>query len=172
MRTASTIDLRAQVDSANLSGYSIWIFALLILSMFSDGYDYVAIAYAAPSLIKDWGIDSSAMGPVLSSGVVGILIGGVSMGALGDYLGRRVALIVSMVFLGLVTLGTVSASSIGAMIFWRFLTGLGVGGIAPLCLVMANEYSPRRMRAMIGVAMFAGAGVRGFGAGGWPSRHI
>jgi len=109
--------------------------------MFSDGYDYVSIAYAAPSAGQRRGIAKATLGPVFSSGVVGILIGGVSWRP--GRLRRATRCSRSLHVLSrFVTLGTVSASSVRAMIV-ALPDWLGVGGIAPLCLVVANEYAPQ-----------------------------
>ena len=40
-----------------------------------DGFDVQSMGYAAPALIKDWNIPSTALGPVFSAGLFGILVG-------------------------------------------------------------------------------------------------
>src|SRR5262249_61401879 len=57
-----------------------------------DGYDTLAIAYAAPAIAEQWAVDASLFGPIFAAHGVGGIIGGVLIGAFADGKGRRVAL--------------------------------------------------------------------------------
>lgn len=161
-----TIDLRQIVDHQGINGYRFRILFLILLAMFADSYDGSSISYAAPMITEAWHLDRGAMGPVFGINIAGILLGGGCMGLLGDWIGRRTALIIGIFTCALATLGTVLATDLTSLIAWRFGAGLGVGAILPLCLVIANEYAPRRIRATVIALIFLAFTVGGMGIGG------
>ena len=63
----------------------IWSFFIVLI----DGYDIAAIAFAAPSLVREWALKPGALGPVFSASLVGILIGSALFGWIGDRYGRK-----------------------------------------------------------------------------------
>jgi hypothetical protein len=68
-------------------GMSFFQIKLLVWSMFVvliDGYDIGAISFAAPALVKSFGVAPGALGPVFSASLVGILFR-----VRGLWLGRR-----------------------------------------------------------------------------------
>ena len=58
----------------------IWSFFIVLI----DGYDIGAIAFAAPSLIREWNLKPGELGPVFSASLVGILFGSALFGWVGD----------------------------------------------------------------------------------------
>jgi len=61
-----------------------------------DGFDTAAIGYIAPSLVSEWGIERSALGPVLSAALFGLVVGSLSAGPLADRFGRKTILSISV----------------------------------------------------------------------------
>jgi len=63
------------LDERGLSSFQIklliWSFFIVLI----DGYDIAAIAFAAPHLVRAWGVSPSALGWVFSASLVGILFG-------------------------------------------------------------------------------------------------
>lgn len=160
------LDLASVIDEGRMNGFRYVVLFLILLAMFADGYDTVSISYAAPIIAAKWHLSQGAMGSVFSAGLVGLIVGGAIMGTLGDWIGRRNAILMSTVLLGLFSLCTVLATDLRSLLIWRFLTGLGIGSIAPLCLVMANEYAPRRLRTTVPVVLFVSLSVVGTAACG------
>jgi MFS family permease len=55
-----------------------------------DGYDISALGFAVPELVKTWNVtDRSALGPVLTASLVGMLFGAPLLAAPGDRFGRK-----------------------------------------------------------------------------------
>ena len=54
-----------------------------------DGYDIAAIGYAVPSIADAWQLAPSGFTPALTAGNVGLLLGSIGAGVLGDRLGRE-----------------------------------------------------------------------------------
>ena len=86
-------------------------FAFLIVLF--DGYDISAVGFAAPALVKAWGItDRVALGPVFSASLVGMLFGAPALGYVGDRWGRKIAIVLSCLIFGAFTWAAVLASSL------------------------------------------------------------
>ena len=92
------------LDERGLSSFQIkliiWSFFIVLI----DGYDIAAIAFAAPSLVKEWALKPGALGPVFSASLIGILFGSALFGWIGDRYGRKAALVWSNLLFGVFTL--------------------------------------------------------------------
>ena len=93
-----------------------------------DGFDLGTIGMAAPSLSKAWGVPPAQFTIAFVMSSVGILIGALASGPLGDRFGRKPLLVISVAFIGLYATLSAFAWSIPSMTAMRFLTGLGIGG--------------------------------------------
>jgi MFS transporter, AAHS family, 4-hydroxybenzoate transporter len=152
------------------------------LIVFVDGYDAQAMGYVAPALSAALHIPRSVLGPVISSGLVGMMIGAIVSGSLADRIGRRPVLIACALVFGVGSLLTATAESIQSMVIFRALTGLGMGGAMPNAIALTSESMPHRLRGTAVTTMICGfslgAAVGGFVAAaiipsyGWPSVFV
>ena len=111
-----------------------------------DGFDVLAISFAAPGIAQEWGISESELGIVLAMELVGMSVGSVLLGIFADRLGRRPVILGG---LAIMTLGMYLASVVGtvmALLAVRFLTGIGIGGMLATINAMVAEYSNARRR--------------------------
>jgi AAHS family 4-hydroxybenzoate transporter-like MFS transporter len=107
-------------------------------------------------------VDRGAMGPVLSSSLVGILFGSGLFGFVGDRYGRKKALIGSLITFGAFTWITAYSTTLNQIFWLRLLAGIGIGGVIPNVIAMNIEFAPRHLRstlAIIAVAMVMIGGV-------------
>jgi AAHS family 4-hydroxybenzoate transporter-like MFS transporter len=77
-----------------------------------------------------------------------MMLGGLFGGWFGDRVGRRTALLSSVIAFAVVTLGVSFAGDPQTLVVLRFLAGLGLGGAMPNAAVLASEYVPRNRRAL------------------------
>ena len=63
-------DVQRFLNEHPFSRYQWVIFILCFLIVLMDGFDTAAIGFIAPSLITEWGIGKSALGPVLSAALL------------------------------------------------------------------------------------------------------
>src|SRR4051794_3540948 len=137
------------LDERGLGSFQIVLIAWSFLLTLIDGYDIAAIAFAAPYLVREWGISPTALGPVFSASLVGILFGSAIFGWVGDRYGRKAALVASNVVFGLFTLAAAYATNLDQMFWLRLLAGLGIGGVIPNVVAINAESAPRRLRATL-----------------------
>ena len=94
------VNVQTVLNENPFSGYQWVIFALCFLIVLLDGFDTAAIGFIAPSLLNEWSIDKSHLGPVLSAALFGLAFGALSAGPLADRIGRKTVLIIAAVVMG------------------------------------------------------------------------
>jgi AAHS family 4-hydroxybenzoate transporter-like MFS transporter len=140
------------------------VLLLVGLAVLMDGFDVQAMGFVAPAIIHAWRIGTATLGPVFGAGLLGMLVGSLSLSVLADRVGRRPVLIGATLFFSLCMLATTRVTSIGELEAIRFVTGLGLGAIMPNAMALADEYSPagRRVTLMMLVSCgFTGGAVIG-----------
>jgi AAHS family 4-hydroxybenzoate transporter-like MFS transporter len=125
----------------------IWSFFVVLI----DGYDIGAIAFAAPHLVRSWGIQPHALGPVFSASLIGILFGSALFGWIGDRYGRKAALIWSNLLFGVFTFWAAYATNLDQMFWLRLIAGIGIGGVIPNVVAINAESAPRKLRATLAI---------------------
>ena len=97
---------------------------------------------------------------------LGMLLGAPAAGWLTDRFGRRRLFIALLSFFSLMMLGAALAPTPGVFMLFRFLAGLGFGGIRPTAIAQAFEFAPRDRKVLFNAIMLSGFGVGGIFAGG------
>ena len=140
MAEQPAVQVSRLLDERGLSSFQveliIWSFFIVLI----DGYDIAAIAFAAPHLVKGWGVAPSALGPVFSASLVGILFfGSAIFGWVGDQYGRKAALVASNLLFGVLTFAASYSSNLEQMFWLRLLAGVGIGGVIPNVVAINAE---------------------------------
>jgi AAHS family 4-hydroxybenzoate transporter-like MFS transporter len=135
--------------------------ALCGVVLLLEGYDIAAIGYAVPSIADAWRLAPSSFTPALVAGNVGLLIGSVGVGILGDRLGRKPVLIGCVVVFGTFSLFTDAfAGSLFQLSGLRLLTGLGLGGGIPLSIALASDFARPMRQGRLVILMSIGSADR------------
>ena len=175
MPAARSIDVQTFLNEHPFSRFQWLIFTLCFCVVLLDGFDTAAIGYIAPSLVSEWGVGRSALGPVLSAALFGLVVGSLSAGPLADRFGRKTVLSISVLIFGLACLASALSAGLNQLVAWRFITGIGLGAAMPNAVTMMNEYCPEARRATLTNAMFCGfplgAALGGFLAA-WMIPHL
>lgn len=147
----------AEPHAAGSAGQRAWALFLVILTLTVEGFDLQTANLAAPSILAQFGIDRSQLGPLLSASLFGILIGATLVAPLGDRFGRKRIVVIASIAYGLLSLTAAAAGSVGQLAILRFLIGIGLGSVMPNSLAMAGAlYGPRGHAS---VTAFAGIGI-------------
>src|SRR5271166_2839924 len=139
------------LDEHGVGTFQIKLIFWSILIALIDGYDIGAIAFAAPSLIRDWHVAPKELGIVLSASNFGVLFGSQIFGWIGDRYGRKTALIAANLLFGVFTFIAAYATNLTELSWLRFIAGLGIGGVIPNVVAINAESAPRNRRATLAI---------------------
>ncbi len=168
----TSVDIARIIDEQKIGSFHGVVVGVSFLLMLADGYDNISIAYIAPLLLQEWGIDKSALGPLFSAGLLGGLFGPPTFGYLADRYGRKTTLVCGAFFFGVFTLAQVWANSLGSMMALRFIAGIGIGGVLPITIALNTEFAPRRIRASMIMLSFVGVALGGATGGLVASQYM
>lgn len=149
-----------------------------------DGYDLIVYGTVQTSLIQDtdWGLTRSTAGTLGSVAFAGMLVGALLAGRTADRWGRRNTILACTIVFSVFTV--LCAFAPGPVLFglFRFIAGLGLGGLMPSVAALAAELVPAKYRARIATLMLSGVPIGGtlaalLGIGlipafGWPSMFL
>jgi MFS family permease len=152
-----------------------WALLVLCLSLVVIGMDNTILNVALPTLARDLSATASELQWMVDSYILvfaGLLL---TMGALGDRFGRKLALNIGLLVFVAGSVASAFAGSAGVLIFSRAAMGIGGALIMPSTLSIITNVFPARER---GRAIGVWAGVAGFGIvlgpviGGWLLEHF
>jgi AAHS family 4-hydroxybenzoate transporter-like MFS transporter len=142
------VDVGDLLDHAPWGGYQKLVLFLTCMALVLDGFDTLAIGFAAPAILLDLGGTKAALAPVLALGLIGMTAGAMIGGFVGDRVGRRSALIASVAIFGAMTCLMAGAHSLSTLAAFRLLAGLGLGGALPNSAALVAEFTPIRRRSL------------------------
>ncbi len=153
-----------------------WItLSVLSLSLVIIGLDNTILNVALPTLVRELGASASELQWMVDSYVLvfaGLLL---TMGALGDRFGRKLALTAGLVIFGVASVFAAFADTAATLIIARSFMGVGGALIMPATLsIITNIFTgAERGRAIAAWAAVAGLGiVIGPALGGWLLEHF
>ncbi len=157
MAKEQVFDISRFIDERPMNRFNAMIVIFCFFIILFDGYDIGTVGSAGPAIVKLWGLKSMAgLGMAFSAALFGILFGSMILGWIGDRYGRRVAIVLSLLMIGAFSLLTMSADSLTSLAVYRFLTGIGLGGMPPNTIALNAEFAPKRARATMIIVMFTG----------------
>lgn len=110
------------------------------------GFDISVISGTIPFIQEVFELDETMKGWVVSSALIGCIIGASYAGRLGDKFGRKKVLLVVSVLFGISAIGSGLANSIPTFVTYRILGGIAVGGASVLAPMYIAEVSPAHLR--------------------------
>jgi MFS transporter, AAHS family, benzoate transport protein len=144
------------IDKSKLGKFhyvlAFWLFIVILF----DGYDVVIYGAAIPSLIGEWGLSDVTAGAIGSYGVIGTVIGAVVLSIFADKIGKKNAIIISVVMFSLFTF--LSGFAAGPIFFaiCRVIAGIGLGGAMPVVVAIMTEFSPKKSKTFMVALVFTG----------------
>ncbi|HML75514.1 MAG TPA: sugar porter family MFS transporter [Anaerohalosphaeraceae bacterium] len=124
------------------------------------GFDTAVISGTVDSLRAQFNLSSMMEGWVVSSALLGCIIGACFAGLLSDRFGRKKILILAAVFFLVSAVGSAIPPNVTILVYARLLGGLGVGIASMLSPLYISEYSPAHLRGRL-VALYQLAIVLG-----------
>jgi AAHS family benzoate transporter-like MFS transporter len=134
------------------------VFGLCLLAIVFDGYDLVVFGAVVPKLLAypEWGLTPAEVGLIGSYALVGMLVGGISVGTITDLIGRRRTVIGCLTLFSAAMLVCALAPNPVVFGVFRFIAGIGLGGIAPTVIALTVESAPAHRRNLYNALVCAG----------------
>ena len=137
--------------------------ALCFGAIVFDGYDLIVYGSAVPALLQyqPWGLTPAQAGVIGSYALFGMFLGAIASGTLTDLIGRRRLFIASLTWFSLMMVLVATAPDPWSLGLFRFLAGLGFGGIPPTAIALVVEIAPAGRRHLINGLMLCGFPIGG-----------
>ena len=138
--------LVAYLEKAPLSGFHYGVLTICSLAYALTGMGVMLISILLSPIKAELGLDLVTTGLLASVGYVGMFFGAIGCGFLADLVGRKRALLFSIILSAIFTGLCAVAWDVGSMAVLRFLAGIGLGGALPQPGVYVSEYTPAKYR--------------------------
>jgi putative MFS transporter len=158
---ASAVNAGARLDRLPISSFQYRIFWLVGAGMFFDGYDlYIAGGVLASTLQTKFSTGAENL-QFISLTFVGMTLGSLITGFVGDKFGRRFTYQINLLIFGLASLAAAFAPNMMVLIVCRFFQGLGLGAEIVVGYSTLTEFVPPKTRGRW-LSMMAFLVVAGF----------
>src|SRR5438093_7800934 len=111
--------------------------------------EILLVGFVAPTFTAIWHLDGRMQGLVNSAALAGSLCGSLVLGRLADRIGRRAIFQYAILWYAVFTAGTALAWGPWSVMTFRFLAGLGLGGLLVVDPSMLAEYLPPQRRGRL-----------------------
>ncbi len=140
------VNAGARLDRLPISSFHYRIFWLVGAGMFFDGYDlYVAGGVLAATLDSKFSTGPQNL-QFISLTFVGMTVGALITGFLGDWFGRRFTYQINLLIFGLASLAAALSQDMNQLIACRLVQGLGLGAEIVVGYSTLTEFVPPRTR--------------------------
>lgn len=167
-----TLDVHAIVDNARFGRFHWMVMLWCALLLIFDGYDLFIYGVVLPVIMQEWGLTPLQAGALGSYALFGMMFGALVFGSLADRIGRKKGIAICFVLFSVATIINGFASTPTEFAVWRFVAGLGCGGLMPNAVALMNEYAPKRMRSTLVAVMFSGYSLGGLICAGAGILHV
>jgi putative MFS transporter len=123
--------------------------ALVSLAFASNAVDLAAISFALPGMRREWNLSPLELGFVTAAVSAGQVCGSLLIGWLGDHMGRRRVLTVTIALAAAPIGLSALAPNAWLVTMAFFASGLGISGVTPVATSMLGELAPPRIRGQL-----------------------
>ena len=137
-----------------------WVVGLATVGLIFDGYDLVVYGTVLSTFLRDPSqigkVTPEVAGALGSYALIGVLVGALLAGSVGDLLGRRKVMLFAYAWFSVGMGVTAMTHSTGAFGIMRFLTGLGVGALVATTGALVSEYAPPGKKNLCNAITYCG----------------
>jgi AAHS family benzoate transporter-like MFS transporter len=142
-----------------------WVVFLSAAALVFDGYDLVVYGTVVPVLLADPAhlgtVTPAQAGTLGSYALVGVLVGALAAGAVGDLIGRRRVMLVNLAWFSIGMGITATTQSVATFGLFRFFTGIGVGALVATVGALVAEFAPPGKRNRYNAIVYSGVPAGG-----------
>ena len=165
------IDPQRILDEHPMNWRQYVVVVLMVLLNALDGFDVLSSAFASPGIAKEWGVPREALGVMLSAELVGMGFGSLLLGGMADKKGRKPTMLVCLAIMAVGMYFAHSSNGVTELTVWRFVTGLGIGGMLTATNAVTAESTSKAGRSL-SMAIYVigyplGGVIGGFAAQKW-----
>lgn len=133
------------------SGKGVLVLSAIVaaLGSFLFGFDTAVISGTTGLLEQEFALSKFLLGFTVSSALIGTMVGSLLAGRPADWWGRRPVLAVLAVLFLVSAAGCAGAWNWHALLFFRWLGGVAVGGASVVCPMYITEIAPARRRGIL-----------------------
>jgi MFS transporter, putative metabolite:H+ symporter len=133
--------LIARLESLPFSRWHTKARVIVGSATFFDAFSALSLAFALPVLIDVWHITPAQGGILIGSSYVGQLIGALLFSSLAEKFGRIPSAAIATGLMSVMSLACVAAWNFPALLVFRLIQGIGVGGEMPVAATYISELS-------------------------------
>lgn len=138
----------------------LWVVVLSTAALVFDGYDLVVYGTVVPTLLSEpehlGAISPEQAGALGSYALVGVLVGALTAGAIGDLIGRRRVLLINIAWFSVGMAATAITDTVQTFGLFRFFTGVGVGALVATVGALVAEFAPAGQRNRLNAIVYSG----------------
>lgn len=147
-------DVKSMIDSQQMTALQYTTILICFLMNMLDGMDVLVIAFSASSISTEWGVTPQALGVVFSAALVGMTLGALFIAPIADKIGRKKLILICAVVMGVSIYATSWSVDVTQLMIFRFISGLGIGGMLASVSTLSSEYAPNKSKDFwIGLVM-------------------
>lgn len=139
---------------------AMWVAIIICSALVFDGYDLTVYGTVMPTLMDDPNqigeLDGATAGALGSYAMLGVLVGALICGAIGDHFGRRRMVLISITWFSLGMIITAFSTTVLMFGLLRFFTGLGLGAILATAGATMAEFAPADKRNLYNAVVYSG----------------
>ncbi len=145
---------------------SVFSLAVIVaaLGYFVDIYDLLLFSIIRIESLRDLGLNDQLIASeglfIINTQMIGLLVGGILWGVLGDKKGRLNVLYASIILYSLGNIANGFVQNVNQYALIRFITGIGLAGELGAGITLVSELLPKEKRG-IGTSLVAGIGLTG-----------
>jgi AAHS family benzoate transporter-like MFS transporter len=138
----------------------VWIVSLATVGLMFDGYDLVVYGTVVSTFLRDPNqigpVDPALAGALGSNALLGVLVGALVAGSIGDIVGRRKMMLGAYAWFSLGMAATAFTHSSIMFGLSRFVTGLGVGVLLATTAALVSEFAPKGKKNLCNAITYSG----------------
>jgi putative MFS transporter len=139
-------ELTARLDRLTVWPYSTAVIWVVGAGYFLSFFDITNVAFGLPVFAKIFHMTAAQTAYPISFSLFGYILGSWLNGNLSDYSGRKVGIIMATVFFSVGCVGCTFSNGLWTLVFWRFVTGMGIGAEIAIVSTYIGELAPASMR--------------------------
>ena len=115
---------------------------------FFDAFDALSLAFVLPVLIGLWKLTPGQIGILIGAGYLGQAVGAVLFGWLAERFGRIFSAKCTVFLMSVMSIACMFAGNFNALLLFRFIQGIGVGGEVPVAATYITTPSCARKKTI------------------------